>query len=152
MLVRVHAEDGYPVEGVADPIGWLKPPRLLAAWTALYDQHPVGHTALGQARGEDDAARLWREYTGDSIDRLAIPVRLFVDPDHRRRGIARLLGRPILEYASEHELALAFDVMLKDEAAIHMYETAGCIRLGTVTHHHSGGRGAPAAVYVVPST
>ena len=26
-LVRVHAADGYPVEGVADPRAWLEPAR-----------------------------------------------------------------------------------------------------------------------------
>ncbi|MGM0386012.1 MAG: hypothetical protein ACQERF_08550, partial [Actinomycetota bacterium] len=34
VLIRVHAQDGYPVEGVADPHARLHPDRLLAAWVA----------------------------------------------------------------------------------------------------------------------
>ncbi len=45
---------------------------------------------------------------------------------------------------------LVFDVMLKDEHAIRLYENLGCDRLGLITHHHSDGLEEPAAVYVAP--
>lgn len=151
VLVRVHQRDGYPVEGVADPIGWLTPPNLLVAWAAVYRRQPVGHAALTRATIEDDAARIWQEYTGESIERLGIPVRLFVDPEYRSQGAGAMLTRTVQEYGREHALALAFDVMLKDRVAIRLYEAAGCIQIGTIAHHHSEGQIEAAAVYVIPT-
>lgn len=39
-LVRVHALDGYPVEGVADPEAWLRHPNELQSWIAAEDESP----------------------------------------------------------------------------------------------------------------
>jgi GNAT superfamily N-acetyltransferase len=151
VLVRVHAQDGYPVEGVERPQAWLTPPRELAAWTALFDDQPIGHISLTQASPTDDAARLWQRTTGQDISRLAIPVRLFVDPRHRQRGAGRLLMRAAHTFATGHQLAMAFDVMLKDRDAIRLYEAIGCQRLGTITHEHGDGQFEPAAVYGAPT-
>ena len=150
VLVRVHAEDGYPVEGVADPIAWLTPPRELASWTALLDGQPIGHVSLTRGDERDDAAAIWQRETGGDVSRLAIPVRLFVDPSHRQRGAGKLLMFAALAYACHHEYAMAFDVMLKDVSAIRLYESLGCRRLGTITHHHGEGKSEPAAVYLAP--
>lgn len=150
-LVRVYAQDGYPVEGVANPRAWLAPPREVAAWTALYEGQRVGHISLTQADLADDAAKVWHQYTGQSIEHLVIPVRLFVDPAHRKRGAGALLMIAVRDYAASHDRALAFDVMLKDDVAIRLYEAAGCIRIGTITHVHSDGETEPAAVYMVPT-
>jgi hypothetical protein len=76
VLIRVHAADGYPVEGVADPVAWLTPPRLLAAWTAELAGEPIGHVALTRADLSDDAAVMWHRQTGGDTAHLAIPVRL----------------------------------------------------------------------------
>lgn len=151
VLVRVHARDGYPVEGVADPEAWLTPPRELAAWTALFAGSPIGHISLTRATDSDDAAILWHGATGLDIDQLAIPVRLFVDPRHRQGGAGKLLMAAAQNFASTHGLAMAFDVMLKDHDAIRLYEALGCKRIGTIDHRHSDGRIEPAAVYVGPS-
>lgn len=150
VLVRVHEQDGYPVEGVADPVAWLTPPRQLAAWTALHDDKPVGQATLTKAAAEEDAARVWLEHTQGDIDSLAIPARLFVEPRGRQRGAGAALMEAIHDYARVHGVALAFDVMLKDQAAIRLYERLGCVRIGTITHHHGDGNTEPAAVYVVP--
>lgn len=152
VLVRVHAVDGYPVEGVEHPKSWLTPSQQLAAWTALVSDAPVGHVALAKATCEDDAAAIWlRHAPGTNLDRIAIPVRLFVDPQHRGLGAAKQLMATILDYADARRLILVFDVMLKDQAAIRLYERLGCRRLGTIEHHHSDGLVEPAAVYVAPS-
>ena len=151
VLVRVHAQDGYPVEGVADPLAWLTPPRELAAWAAVLDERPIGQISLTWAADDDDAAILWQRVTGDDIRRLVIPVRLFVDPPHRRLGAGARLMLAAHNHATSHGLAMAFDVMLKDQAAIQLYETAGSRRLGVIEHHHSDGKTEPAAVYVAPS-
>lgn len=151
VLIKVHALDGYPVEGVADPVGWLTPARTLAAWTAVHEGRPIGQATLTQAAIEDDAARVWREVTGGDVVGLAIPARLFIDPDHREHGAGGALMRAVLEHAENHDLAVAFDVMLKDKAAIRLYEAAGCRQIGTLEHQHSDGGREPAAVYVAPT-
>jgi GNAT superfamily N-acetyltransferase len=151
VLVRVHAKDGYPVEGVADPEGWLRHPNELENWTAVEDDQPIGQITLTRAVPEDDAARAWQEHTGVDIDRLAIPVRLFVHPDHRGTGAGRLLMEAALEFARTRGLAIAFDVMLKDRAAIRLYERLGAQHIADLTHHFGDGLTEPAAVYVVSS-
>ena len=151
VLVRVHDHDGYPVEGVADPESWLTPSREVSAWAALLDDRPIGQISLTRAAADDDAALLWQRATGGDINRLVIPVRLFVDPPHRRLGAGAQLMLAAHSYATGHNLAMAFDVMLKDQAAIQLYEAAGSKRLGVIDHHHSDGKTEPAAVYVAPA-
>lgn len=152
VLVRVHARDGYPVEGVADPRAWVEPPNELAGWTAEVDGEQVGHISLTAATEDDDAARLWHEKTGGSLADLAIPVRLFVDPPHRAQGIANRLMLAAYEHARAHDKVVAFDVMLKDQDAIRLYESLGCTMLGQITHHHSDGLEEPAVVYIAPDS
>ncbi|SHW12946.1 Uncharacterised protein [Mycobacteroides abscessus subsp. abscessus] len=53
-------------------------------------------------------------------------------------------------FADEHDLMVAFDVMLKDRDAIRLYEKLGYQRLGTVAHEHGGGKTEEAAVYCLP--
>ncbi|RIS48157.1 GNAT family N-acetyltransferase [Mycobacteroides abscessus] len=151
VLVRVHARDGYPVEGVDDPEAWIAPPAELAAWTAVYAAEPIGHVALSRARDTDDAAILWRRSTGGDVSQLAILARLFVDPGHRNLGAGAQLMEAAHRYAEEHDLTVAFDVMLKDRDAIRLYEKIGYQRLGTVSHEHSGGKAEEAAVYALPT-
>jgi GNAT superfamily N-acetyltransferase len=152
VLVRVHAKDGYPVEGVADPNAWIEPPNELRGWTSEVDGEPVGHISLTAATEDDDAARLWRDSTGGNIADLAIPVRLFVDPPHRGQGIANRLMLAAYEFALSQGRSVAFDVMLKDRDAIRLYESLGCKFLGQITHHHSDGLEEPAAVYEAPAS
>ncbi|MDR7383595.1 GNAT family N-acetyltransferase [Promicromonospora iranensis] len=149
VLVRVHAQDGYPVEGVADPEGWLRHPNELQSWTAVEDDRPIGQITLTRAVPEDDAARVWQEHTGGDIDRLAIPVRLFVDPDYRGSGAGRLLMEAALDLARSQGLAIAFDVMLKDRTAIRLYERLGAVYIADLNHRYGDGLTEPAAVYVV---
>lgn len=152
VLIRVHAVDGYPVEGVADPVSWLTPATEIASWSAELDGTLIGQITLAQATDDDDAARIWAQATSGDIADLAIPVRLFVDPDHRTHGAGRDLMLAAGQYALRNGRPVAFDVMLKDTRAIHLYESLGCTRLGTITHHHSGGLTEPAAVYAAPSS
>lgn len=59
--------------------------------------------------------------------------------------------RAAVEHAHGHGLAVAFDVMLKDRAAIRLYEAAGSQRIGTLNRQHGDGWSERAAVYVVPN-
>jgi GNAT superfamily N-acetyltransferase len=152
VLVRVHALDGYPVEGVADPEGWLRHPNELQSWTAVRDDTPIGQVTLARGEPNDDAASAWHEHTGGDVDRLAIPARLFVDPDHRGSGAGRLLMEAALDFARALGFAVALDVMLKDRAAIKLYERLGAKRISDVTHQYGDGLTEVGAVYVVPTS
>jgi GNAT superfamily N-acetyltransferase len=150
-LVRVHAVDGYPVEGVRDPHAWLQPPRELTAWTAAIAEQPIGHISLIAADASDDAAAVWRGTTHGDFDTIAIPVRLFVDPDHRGHGAASGLMSAAQTYCIQHDRLMVFDVMEKDRTAIRLYEMLGCTRIGTIEHDAGDGTMHPAAVYVAPT-
>jgi GNAT superfamily N-acetyltransferase len=146
----VHEVDGYPVEGVGDPQGWLQPPRHIASWTALMADQPIGQVSLTKADSKDDAARIWANKTRGPLEDIAVVARLFVDPNHRGNGAAQRLMRAAYDHAAALRKRLVFDVMLKDEKAIRLYESLGCLRLGSITHHHSHGHEEPAVVYVAP--
>lgn len=148
-LVRVHAVDGYPVEGVADPEAWLRHPHEIQSWTAAHDDEPIGQITLTRAQPEDDATVAWHEYTGQDIDRLAVAARLFVDPDHRRSGAGRLLMETARDFARSRGLATALDVMLKDRAAIRLYERLGAERISAIDHRYGDGLTEAGMVYVI---
>ncbi|MBE1876160.1 hypothetical protein [Myceligenerans pegani] len=93
-LVRVHALDGYPVEGVADPEAWVRHPNEMQSWTADDDGTPIGQITLTRAEPADDAARAWRDETGGNIDRLVIPVRLSSIPTTEAAARAGYSWRP----------------------------------------------------------
>lgn len=150
-LVRVHAQDGYPVEGVANPLAWLEHPLALRSWVAVVDSVPIGQVTLTKPDSGDDAARLWVEETGGSPAALAIVVRLFVDPEHRSVGAGRLLMIAALDYASQIGRSVSLDVMAKDRAAIRLYERLGARRLGAVTHYHGADLAESALVYAFPT-
>jgi GNAT superfamily N-acetyltransferase len=149
VLIRVHAVDGYPVEGVGDPEAWLRHPHEIQSWTAAQDGRPIGQVILTRAQPEDDAALAWREYTGGDVDRLAVPARLFVDPDHRGSGAGRLLMETARDFARSRGFAIALDVMLKDRAAIRLYERLGAERITDINHRYGDGLTEPGAVYVI---
>jgi len=147
ILVRVYALDGYPVEGVSDPAAWLRHPRELQSWTAEVNDEPIGQVTLTSASADDDAAKLWCQNTGRDVANLAIPVRLFIAPEHRRIGAARLLMKAAIDHASAIGSSVAFDVMAKDREAIRLYEQLGARRLGEIPHHYGDGLAEPALVY-----
>lgn len=149
-LVRVHVQDGYPVEGVADPVGWLEHPQALRSWTATVDGAPIGQVTLTEADPGDDAARAWAEQTGGSVTDLAIVVRLFVDPKHRTVGAGRLLMAAVLDHARTIGRSVALDVMAKDRAAIRLYERLGARRVSEVVHQHGDDLAEPAVVFAFP--
>lgn len=148
-LVRVHARDGYPVEGVADPEAWLRHPHEIQSWTAGHDDKPIGQVTLARARPEDDTAVAWHEHTGGDVDRLAIAARLFVDPNHRGSGAGRLLMETARDFARSHGFAVALDVMLKDRAAIRLYERLGAERISDINHRYGDGLTEAGVVYVM---
>lgn len=93
ILVEVHAHDGYPVEGVTDPEGWLRLANPIGAWVAELDGQPVGHAACRQPGPGDDAARMLHEQQGTPLDQIAVLGRLFVAPAARGRHLGTQLAQ-----------------------------------------------------------
>jgi GNAT superfamily N-acetyltransferase len=153
ILTLVHATDGYPVEGVADPVAWLSPPAMSHAWIAVLDGRVAGHVTISSAGQDDDAAELLRhhtEHTGHTGE-IATLGRLFVHPDARGHHLGRRLVTTATDHARHHHLRLVLDVITKDTNALHLYENLGWHLLGTTTHHYGHRQHAPARCYTAPA-
>ena len=150
VLERVYAENGYPVEGIADPPAWLEHPHAIQHWTAVVDGTPFGQVTLAEAQPDDDAARAWAEHTGGSVTDIAVMARLFVDPRHRGQGLAGFLILVLRHHAYLLGRTVVFDVMAKDTAAVRLYDRSGAARIAEVTHRFNDGLTEPALVYVFP--
>lgn len=148
VLVRVHAQDGYPVEGVADPAGWLRSDRTLGAWVAEMESSPVGQVMLTEPGEGDEAARLLSQHEGIPLDRLAVICRLFVDPDARGNRVSSALIDAAVSAAETNGRRVALDVMLKDQAAIAIYRRTGWRFLGKFNHAFLGGSEPAVALYL----
>lgn len=149
-LLDVHSTDGYPVEGVADPVAWLKPAGLVSAWVALVDGEVVGHVAVSEPQPGDDAVRLWLEQSDDSIENVAVLGRLFVKSSARGRSIGEQLARAAVTDSAVRGKRLVLDVMDKDQDAIRLYKRLGLKQIGTATHQFGEGQTITAYCYVVP--
>lgn len=150
-LARVHATDGYPVEGVERPETWISSPSVEKAWVAVMQDMVVGHVALMSAESED-ANRLWRESSPGDEKEVKALARLFVLREARSRRIGERLVKAVMGFASERGIRLVLDVMLKDAAAIRLYERLGWSRIGLADHHYGGSEVVPAACYVWPNS
>lgn len=149
-LVDVHSTDGYPVEGVADPVAWLKPTGFLNAWVADLDGEIVGHVAVSEPQPGDDAVRLWLEQSDDKIEDIAVLGRLFVKRSARGQSIGEQLARAAVVEMAVQKKRMVLDVMEKDQDAIRLYERLGLKRIGVATHHFGEGQETSAICYVVP--
>ena len=134
VLVEVHALDGYPVEGVDDPLAWLDLPDAIGAWTAEFDGQIVGHVALTEPGTSDHAPRMFAAKVGS--EPVAVLGRLFVSPRARSRGIAQLLAEEASRAAAAAGRRPVLDVMEKDRVAIRLYERLGWSALGRVRHRY----------------
>ena len=139
LLMEVHHSDGYPVEGVADPRGWLTPKGTLISWVAEVDGSIAGHVSVAEGRDED-AVTLWRQAQPGCTASVAVLARLFVPSARRGLGLGEQLTRQGMAYAAEQSMDLVLDVMEKDQAAIRLYKRLGWLYLGPALH--SLGQGA----------
>lgn len=149
-LVDVHRTDGYPVEGVADPVAWLQPTGLITSWVAELDGEIVGHVAVSEPQPGDDAVRLWLEQSDDRIEDLAVIGRLFVKAAARRRSIGEQLAKAVATDENLRGKRLVLDVMDKDQDAIRLYERLGLKKIGVATHRFGDNQTITAYCYVVP--
>jgi len=131
-LRAVHEADGYPVNWPQDPLRWLDPPGVLAAWV-FADPVVAGHVVV-TAPGEVG--------------------RFFVAPSHRGQGIGRLLLTQAREWAAARGLALVLEVVDDErKAATRLYESTGWTYTGTSVADWTGRNGEPIQVrhYWLPS-
>lgn len=149
-LIEVHRTDGYPVEGVADPKAWLTGPALLRAWIGELNSKVVGHVSISQPQPDDAAASLWSGKPEGVGGDVAVLGRLFVLSAARGQSLGERLVKAASTYAQSQDLRLVLDVMLKDSAAIKLYEHLGWQRIGETEHSDGAGRHISAACYVGP--
>lgn len=150
-LVRVHALDGYPVEGVSQPEAWLTPPGMMNAWVAEKSGTVVGHVAV--SRPEDEwAVTLWTEQSGERASSVAVLARLFVVPEARKMAAGESLMRAAVDYARGQGIRLVLDVLAKDRAAIRLYTRLGWKNIGSAAHAFGAGEEAEAFCFVSPAT
>lgn len=106
VLWRVHG-DGYPARWPDAPGEWLSPEGLVGAWVALDGDCVVGHVGLSVP----------------APGRMPSVTRLFVDPDHRGRGIADALLDVAEQAVPGSHVRL--DVTEETPAAWRLYERRG---------------------------
>ncbi|MFF4449663.1 GNAT family N-acetyltransferase [Streptomyces sp. NPDC001502] len=148
-LVAVHATDGYPVEGVADPQAWIRSANVRAAWVGAVDGKIVGHVSVMRPQGED-AVSLWTGQSGDDEQHVAVLARLFVLQEARRRALGAQLMQAATSWAQDQGIRLVLDVMAKDTAAIRLYQRLGWTRIGEATHPYGEGRLMDAICFAAP--
>lgn len=150
-LTDVHTTDGYPVEGVARPEEWLQSDDVLASWVAANERRIVGHVAVMRPNGEA-AVSLWAERSGAEERHIGVLARLFVVRQARGQALGEWLVRTAMAYGLRHNRRLVLDVMVKDTAAIHLYDRLGWLRTGRAQHHYGTGQRIEAICYVAPGT
>ncbi|MER7956860.1 GNAT family N-acetyltransferase [Streptomyces sp. NPDC096030] len=148
-LVSVHATDGYPVEGVEDPEGWIQSPHVQAAWISESDGKIVGHVSVMRPQGED-AVAMWQEQSGDNDDHVAVLARLFVLQEARKHALGEQLMRAAMTWAQGQGIRLVLDVMTKDTSAIRLYQRLGWIKIGETTHTFGDDQHTDAICFVAP--
>ncbi|WP_201295131.1 MULTISPECIES: GNAT family N-acetyltransferase [Nocardia] len=147
-LREVHDVDRYPELWPTDPVGWLSPPKLLAAVVAERDGMVIGHIGLGVSGRTPQAVR-------DAVGTAAVVsvIRLFVVPGARRTGVgARLLAAAVGVAESRGQRAV-LTVESGSAAAIAMYERSGWLRVhsGSGGWYTANGQEARVHYYVSPS-
>lgn len=147
VLKQVHEIDGYPVEGVKEPMAWLQVDNSVAQWTALSDGRPVGHVSISRPTRHDSAPSQFISHNPERENRIRVVGRLFVAPSARRLGVADGLMGQAEAYGKNARSVLVLDVMEKDQAAIRLYERRGWQRLGRIDHWINAEQRVPALAY-----
>ncbi|GAB3238564.1 GNAT family N-acetyltransferase [Kineosporia babensis] len=123
-LWSVHVADRYPMVWPSDPVQWLEPPGLAAAWVAREAEQIVGHIGV-VADVSDVDVRAMLEKPGEAAPCLAGVTRLFVTPAGRGKGLGARLLDAAGEWAGQHHYRLMLDVVDDGGPAIALYERQG---------------------------
>ncbi|MFE1773594.1 GNAT family N-acetyltransferase [Streptomyces sp. NPDC059008] len=123
VLAQVHTHSGYPHHWPRDPVRWLTPDGLTAAWVAETAGRVVGHVAL----------------CGREVSRLCVA------PAARGAGLGGRLLRAVEAEAAARGLRPVLEVKTTDTAAIALYERLGWVR--RATERQEWGAGEVVAVH-----
>lgn len=136
VLARVHAAGGYPTNWPVDPARWLTPSGLVEAWVAGTGEVPVaGHMILTKA------------HAGLPGRETAEVGRVFVDPEVRRQGVARVLMRHVQVWAVDNGVDLHLWVTDQMSAAQALYKECGFSLAETGIADWTGPDGEPIVVH-----
>jgi len=122
-LWSVHLADGYPIHWPADPVAWLSPATLTNSWVAVSDHRIAGHVGVEHREVSDVFSTVDRGPFSGAAG-FAIVTRLFVVPETRGLGVARLLLGEVRAHARQTARAAMLEVVAKT-AAVNMYERLG---------------------------
>jgi GNAT superfamily N-acetyltransferase len=132
ITAELQVVDGYPSflgnETLKD---FVAPSDVLGAWVATIGDDVVGNVLL-RPRSAPASAAMAATALDVPADRILFVARLMVAPRARRRGVARMLLRTVLDEAHRRDRYLVLDVVTKDTAALSLYEAEGWRLLG---HH-----------------
>lgn len=129
LLATVHTHSGYPHHWPDNPVRWLTPDGLSAAWVAEADGTVAGHAAL----------------CGREISRL------YVAPAARGAGLGRRLLHTAEAAATARGLRPVLEVKTTDTAAIALYERLGWHRHGTERQEWGAGEVVWVHHYAAPA-
>lgn len=130
LLRAVHLSDRYPDRWPEDPVAWITPTGMLAAWVAEQGGRVVGHVNL-RAHLPEHGAAIWSQAAGLPPERLACVGRLFTAPDVRNGGVGGALLDAACARARAEGRHPVLDVMDTGLEAIAMYERRGWRRAGS---------------------
>jgi len=142
ILRDLHLHDHYPMRLQPDLGAWLCREPVLGAWVADHDGGVVGHVGLCLPAPDDPVSALVAEPA-------AIVSRLFVARDARGQALGERLVRAAWREAGQHGLRPMLDVLVRDAAAVALYERIGWQRIGTITHEIDG-NSVPAICFAAP--
>lgn len=142
ILRDLHRRDGYPMHLPRDLCAWLYREPVLGAWVADHDGGPVGHVELRLPEQGDPVAAL-------VAAPVAVVSRLFVARDERGHALGRRLVHAARREAEARGLVPVLDVLVRDSAAVALYERMGWRRIGEITHQIDG-EPVPAICFIAP--
>ncbi|TKX23932.1 acetyltransferase-like protein 9 [Elsinoe australis] len=158
VLRRVHADNAYPVEGLADPVKFLDPESTIRAWVLVDAQDKIiGHALISEMapsdkRIEEFKRYLWRLEKPPFRQGLVALGRLFVDPSARGKGAGKMLVEEAHRWTAEKLYRrILLNVLLKDPAAIRLYENLGWTKYGEGVHINWKGEPFDQVYYISPS-
>jgi ribosomal protein S18 acetylase RimI-like enzyme len=128
VAARVRAADDYPTYLPGDDYHrFLTRPEPLEAWVSEWDARICGHVALN---AQPSPRAMHVLHHAGIVGPLGAIARLLVDPDARRRGIARALLQTARSAAVAQHRTPVLEVVESSHAAIALYRRSGWVEVG----------------------
>jgi GNAT superfamily N-acetyltransferase len=145
LAARVRAADDYPTFLPGDDYHrFLTRPVALEAWVSVWNERICGHVALN---AQSSPGAMWVLRDAGIVGSVGAVARLLVDPDVRRRGVARALLQTARSAAVAHQRIPVLEVIESSHPAIALYRDAGWVELGRASLSLPDGRELPELVF-----